>query len=56
MSKKSKKTQTIQNRKQERVARLLHFGTQFHLSRQIQLAEDSYRKVLDLDSTNFRAL
>jgi predicted O-linked N-acetylglucosamine transferase (SPINDLY family) len=56
MSKKSKKTKTIQARKQERVARLLHFGTQFHVARQIQLAEDSYRKVLDLDPTNFRAL
>lgn len=56
MPKPSKKKQHISNLKKERIHKLLNIGMGFHKSQQVQLAEDAYRKVIQYDPLNFRAL
>lgn len=56
MSKPSRKKQKSFSKKQEQISKLLEYGSKFHVARQTQLAEDAYRKVIDLDPLNFRAL
>lgn len=56
MSKVSKKKQTKSNKNNDRSKRLVEIGTKFHLANQVQPAEDCYRKAIEANPMNFRAL
>lgn len=56
MPKPSKKKQQKSNKNNDRSKRLTELGTQFHLANQVQLAEDCYRKAIEVNPRNFRAL
>ena len=56
MSKKSKKQERSNSAKKYKVQKLLELAMEFHSRQNIKLAENAYRKVIDLDPLNYRAL
>lgn len=56
MSKKSKKKDHVSTLKRQRIKKLLDIALTFHRNRQVQLAEEAYRKIIEYDPLHFKAL
>ena len=56
MAKKSKKKQHSEDLKKQRVTRLLNMAKEFHRNRQLAMAEQTYRQIIEADPFNFTAL